>query len=351
MRGENQISADRQVAGLKPISKPFEVSVADARGLTIRVFPDGTRMFEFRYTALNGTRRRLQLGPYPGLGLADARQEAQKLRVAVVRGEDPAADRAAAKHAARTGETVAELAAAYFVAATKGLHGGRHLPKRQSTIKGEKRLWRDYIEPELGARRFTEIRRADIKTFMRTIATESGLAPASVATVGGVLSNILGFAVYEDKLESNPALGLTRPIGWSSRERRFSDEAIAALWNTLVIHSAPRQKDAPQEDEISRLAPQTCLALRFALTTLCRRTEAAGARWSEIDRRARVWSVPADRVKTARSLVVPLSSSALEILDAAATLPGAGDEWVFSRPADSEKHVDEHAMTRAIARL
>jgi len=140
------LTTDRQISGLKPADKIYEIGIGGSRGLGVRVFPTGLRQFEFRYVAANGTRRRLCLGAYPDLSLAEA----------------------------------------YWQAATMGLHGGRRRPKREVTLSNERQMWRNHIQPRLGARPFTELRRADIKVFMRTLVTESGLAAASVASIGSM---------------------------------------------------------------------------------------------------------------------------------------------------------------------
>ena len=126
---------------------------------------------------------RLPIGSYPGLSLADAREKAHVLRVSVVNGADPAADNAIARTAARTGDTLAELADAYFQAATKGLHGGKGRPKRASTLAVERTRFTLHIGPRIGLRRFRKIARADIKAFMRELAAGGNLAADTVASV------------------------------------------------------------------------------------------------------------------------------------------------------------------------
>ena len=111
-----QLSTDRQIAALKPADQVYEMSVGDSRGLGVRVFPTGLKQFEFRYVATNGTRRRLCLGAYPDLSLAKARSKVAALRIAVVDGGDPVAEMTAARERARTGETLDELAEAYWQA-------------------------------------------------------------------------------------------------------------------------------------------------------------------------------------------------------------------------------------------
>ncbi len=56
-------------------------------------------------------------------------------------------------------------------------------------------------------------------------------------------------------------------------------------------------------------------ALEFAILTAARTGEALGARWGEIDLVAKVWTVPAERIKAGREHRVPLSEAALAVLD------------------------------------
>ncbi len=171
----DKITTDRQVAALKAEPKVYETAIAGVRGFQVRTFPSGTKAFELRYTATNGTRRRLPLGEYPNVTLADASRKAAAFRVKVVDGADPAGERHADKTRARTGETVDDLAEAYWTAAAKGLHGGRGRPKAASTLGVEKPRYKNHISPKLGKRRFADIKRTDVKVFMRELAA-GGLA-------------------------------------------------------------------------------------------------------------------------------------------------------------------------------
>jgi integrase len=56
-------------------------------------------------------------------------------------------------------------------------------------------------------------------------------------------------------------------------------------------------------------------ALEFLILTGVRSGEALGAHWSEIDRDARIWTLPPDRMKAAREHVVPLSVGAIDVLE------------------------------------
>ena len=63
-------------------------------------------------------------------------------------------------------------------------------------------------------------------------------------------------------------------------------------------------------------------ALEFTILTAARTNEAIGARWDEIDIKGKVWTIPADRMKSGRSHRVPLSERAVEILSSTPQLNG-----------------------------
>jgi len=58
------------------------------------------------------------------------------------------------------------------------------------------------------------------------------------------------------------------------------------------------------------------LALEFTILTAARTGEVTGAQWDEIDLTAKVWTVPAGRIKGGREHRVPVTDRALEILKA-----------------------------------
>ena len=69
-------------------------------------------------------------------------------------------------------------------------------------------------------------------------------------------------------------------------------------------------------------------ALEFAILTAARTGEVIGARWNEIDRDAKLWTIPVVRMKSEREHRVPLSPAVLGLLDRLAETP-AGD-FVFA---------------------
>jgi integrase len=88
--------------------------------------------------------------------------------------------------------------------------------------------------------------------------------------------------------------------------------------------------------------------------TGCRRNEVASAKWSEVDLREKLWTIPAERMKAGAAHEVPLSNDAVALLR---SLPrGKAGDFVFSqsdgvRPIarfSAEKERLDAAMTKEL---
>jgi integrase len=73
------------------------------------------------------------------------------------------------------------------------------------------------------------------------------------------------------------------------------------------------------------------LALEFTILTAARSGETRGATWAEVDLDKAIWTIPGARMKAGKPHVVPLSPSAVEVLNAAAKMRKTkkGDELIF----------------------
>jgi hypothetical protein len=82
--------SDTKVRSLKPRDKLYKVS--DDRGLYLEVKPNGSRLWRYRYF-LHGKDKRIALGAYPVVGLADARRKRDDAQRSVDEGVDPVLSR------------------------------------------------------------------------------------------------------------------------------------------------------------------------------------------------------------------------------------------------------------------
>ena len=104
------------------------------------------------------------------------------------------------------------------------------------------------------------------------------------------------------------------------------DGALPAMPKVKEHHSALdyRQVPAAVKSIVSRISAAR-LCLRFLTLTVSRSNEAREATWSEIDRDTTTWEIPASRMKAGKPHRVPLTRSALAVLDEADSLRDGSD--------------------------
>ena len=81
-------------------------------------------------------------------------------------------------------------------------------------------------------------------------------------------------------------------------------------------HKAMRWQDVPAfYADLSGRRAMSAKALMFTCLTGSRTSEVLGMRWAEIDTEARLWTCPAERMKTSEDHRVPLTDAMLEIIE------------------------------------
>jgi integrase len=332
----------RNLAALAPPAGKSQADFPDGGGLVLRVFAaTGARTWVYRYRTATGIRRGLKLGSFPSLTLAEARRARDAAQVQIDRdGSDPAHDRRVATEAARVKAdrptTLDTLWDSYLEAARIGRHKARGTPKRQSSLILDEQRWRTHVRPALGAKLFADIKSGDVRAFVTRLASK-GLAHATINGCGALLRGVLSYAVFQEWLAANPALGHATPYRTTGRVRVLSRDELSAVWQGL-----DNRKTAPMERG-------TALALMLVLTTLQRLGEVTGLRLDEIDFHSSTWTLIPPRTKGSRPHVVPLSPLALELIKEARLLPGSG-EFIFPG-RDAASPLDRRAATRAFHRL
>jgi len=275
---------DRRLEGLKARSERYEVF--DGGGLGLRVGPSGKKTWFMIYRDRSGRQRRLGLGVYPALSLAQARKaHADKL-------EALGLGRAIAPQGRRS-MTLADLWDLYLAAHVKQ----RLRPRTQGQYTDS---WTNHIKDALGKRRLVEIIRADVRAMHAEIGATGRTRAANLAVA--VLRSMLSFAIDQELIpEPNPAAGV-KLYAEKRRERFLSGEEIARLYAALETDARDRG-DWQWHDLVKLL-----------LLTGARRGNVQAMRWQDIDWQNRRWAIPGEVTKTARLYLVELPHGAVEIL-------------------------------------
>lgn len=89
-----------------------------------------------------------------------------------------------------------------------------------------------------------------------------------------------------------------------------------------------------------------CL-IEFQLHTMVRPREAAETRWSEVDFKQNVWTIPEERMKMGKPHSVPLTQSVLDILQVIKPISGHR-EYVFPSLHDPKKPANSQSANKAL---
>ena len=285
----------------KALKKPGKH--ADGGGLYLNVSKGGTRSWVFR-AVVDGRRREMGLGSFPAVSLAKARDIAADYREAIAEGRDPGAERRAARHAAAQVPTFCEAAQAC------------HERKRNNWPARYARQWFASLErhamPRLGAMRVDRITKRDVLDVLEPIWSAKYETARDVRSRIGA---IMKWAMSADYRVDNPA-GDAIDEALPPRPRH-----LQAHYRALPYADTP---DALKTVDASTSGMAAKLCFRFLVLTATRSGEARGARWAEIDFERRVWTIPAERMKTHVEHRVPLSEPALAVLEAARPLAENG---------------------------
>jgi integrase len=256
---------------------------ADTPGLALRVTPAGARTW-YAFYRVGRTTRRVKLGTFPALELAAARKKARKTRVQIDEGADPAHERKQSRDAF----TVGDLATVYL----------------EQHARAHKRTWKDdhwrlerYILPAWKSRPVAAITRADVHAVLDRIVADGH--PIQANRVLALISKLWNVAIDRGHATVNPCYRMGKPAPERSRAIVLDDDQLRALWQAL---------DAQQGDAAD--------AIRLRLLTGQRGGEVHQMEWPEVDLRAGVWTIPDSKAKNHRAHRVPLSASALAILQA-----------------------------------
>lgn len=280
-------------------------------GFGVRVSPSGDKSYFVMYWSL-GRRRRLTLGKYPELSLADARREAKARMGEVATGKDPAPK---VRERGRTFK-VSQLAEQFLELYAR--------PRKRSWREDERLLHRDVL-PVLGDLPATSIRRAHVRDLLDTIV-ERG-SPIAANRTKAVMSKMFAWGLERDLVEMNPCSGLSRPAPEGKRTRVLSEDELVRLWLALE-NEDPAVRDA----------------FRLLILTAQRRGEVRQIAEEHIE--GDVWTIPAEISKNKRAHAVPLSTQVMLILG-----PLRGSGCLLRSPRKPGEPLSKDALSQAARRI
>lgn len=284
-------------------------AVGGVAGLHLQITDRGARSWILR-VVIGARRRDLGLGGYPDTTLEQAREKAREMRHQIWQGIDPLAARKAAQDALRAAEakrlTFDQAALQCWRARSQEFKNGKHAKQWLSTLEL-------YATPVLGNLPVDQIELPHVVKVVEPIWTTK---TETASRLRGRIETVLEWAKasgYRNGGE-NPAKWetLKHVLPTPSKVRKIKHYA-ALPWQEMGAFMADLRK---REGMGAR-------ALEFAILTAARSGEVRGGTWDEIDFKAKVWTVPAERMKAGKQHRVPLSEPAVKLLKALPRFEGS----------------------------
>jgi integrase len=311
--------------------------VGGVQGLALHITSSGARSWILR-VMVGGARREMGLGSYPEVTLAMARDKAREARELIRQGVDPIERQRAAQSALRASVAAAltfeQCARAYIAAHEVGWKNAKHGQQWRNTLE-------TYAYPLIGPLLVRDVAKEHILMVLQPIWTTK---TETASRLRGRLEVVLSYAMQAGY----------RPEGLNpARWRGGLDRLLPAPGKVAKAGHHPALGIDDVGEFVQSLKPIESMgarALEFAILTAARSGEVRGATLHEIDRKAKVWTIPAERMKAGREHRVPLTDEALAVIDQAARLRKVDDTDVLF-PGPRGGQLSDMTLTAVLRRL
>ena len=315
------------IRNTKPADKP--IRLFDGGGMYLEVSPAGGRWWRLKYRFV-GKEKRLSLGVYPEVSLAEARSRREDARKLLAAGIDPSDQRKAAKR-----ETEGREINSFEAVAREWYGKQAHVWVAHHASDVLRRL-ESNLFPEIGSEPIAEVAAPMLLAAVRKIEHRGAYDLAH--RVLQVASQVFRYGVATGRCQRDPAPDLRGALTphKSKHQAAVAPEELPALLRAI--------------DGYGELGDKlTAYALRLLVLTFVRTNELIGAEWSELDLDSAVWIIPATRMKMKTEHVVPLSRQAIEVLREIRAI-GCSSRYLFPG-RNPDKPISNNTMLFALYRL
>ncbi|MGO4582009.1 tyrosine-type recombinase/integrase [Cupriavidus sp. 2TAF22] len=303
-------------------------------GLCIAPTADGRGKWLFRFTSpVSKKRREAGLGTYPQSALAQARDTALDMARQVRAGIDPIDARAATKVAAAASAadkplTFAQAAQKVHEALKPGWKNAKHAAQWITTLER-------YVFPTVDEKPLCAITPKDCADALRPIWLDK---PETASRTRQRMDAVFKWAWAHGYIEANPVAVVDHLLPKQSAK---PEHQPAMAWKAVPAFLRAHISKRAEHDTVRA-------ALEVLILTAARSGEVRGATWDEIDLTARVWTIPAERMKAKEPHRVALSAQAVAALKA---LKAAGLDETLVFPSPRGKVLSDMTLTAFLRRV
>lgn len=317
-----------EVKQAKPKEKVY--SLSNGEGLQLRVKPNGSKLWLFDYyRPFTKVRTCLSFGSYPEVSIAEARNKRKFARELLAKEIDPKEHRQEndLKKEREHANTLKHIAAQWL-----------EVKKSSVSTDHADDTWRSlelHIFPSLGKLPIHIVSAVKTIDIIKPIAAKGSLE--TVKRLCQRLNEIMIFAVNSGILAANPLAGISKAFQAPNKQHL----------PTLKPDQLPELMQAIATASIKRIT--RCL-IEWQLHTMVRPSEAAGARWEEIDFENQLWTIPAERMKKKKEHMVPLTDQCIALLEIMKPISGHR-EHIFPADRNPRTHINSCTTNVALKRM
>ncbi len=318
---------DTAIRNAKPTAKPYKVT--DSQGLYLLINPRGSKLWRVKYR-MNGVERKLALGAYPDITLAEARAARDAARKQLAHAVDPnvAKRQARIEASIRASNSFATVAEELIAKKTREGLAEPTLDKMRWFVK--------LLGTDFGKRPVTEITPQELLHELRKHERRGRLETANL--LRAFASRVLRYAVATARAERDPVQLLIGALT-TPKVKHFAAITDPTEFGALLRAIGDYQGD-----------PCVIYALKLAPHVFQRPGELRQMEWAEVDFDKAVWTIPIAKMKMRQPHAVPLSRQALAILKDMRSLSGTG-RYVFPSIRTRARPISENTINAALRRM
>lgn len=303
----------------------------DGDGLYLEIYTSGGKHWRWKYRFL-GKEKRIPIGRYPDIKLADARKRAAAFRLQLAEGIDPAQEKKARKESVKLAavNTFEGIALQWFEKVSLSLV--------ESTRAKVLRWFEADIFPRIGNRPISELAAPDLLMMIRRI--EARGAYDAARRIHNICGRVFRYAVGHGLIPRDPSRDIELkdilpPVAVKHHASVKTPKETAELMRAIEGYSGS-------------VIPRCALCL--APYVFVRPGELRNAEWSEFDFDKNEWRIPAEKMKMKEQHIVPLAKQAIAILREVQRLTGEG-KFVFPSERGGGRGMSENTINAALRRL
>lgn len=302
-----------QIKNIKPSIKTVTIFDGMETGLHLFIQPHGTKTFRLK-AKIDGNDRRITIGSYPEMSLAEAREKASGLKKQIKMGIDPT-------------KPIIQSSVTFSVVANKFVEWKSVVLLRSgTTIRKYNECLKNDLLPTLGHMDIKTIHVSEIVPVLERIEKRSN----SLARKNQeLISMIIKYSIQRGYRPPYTQPDLSGIVTRAKSKPKLIPDDLRATFARIDQY------------------PEAVMRIAMKLQFLCflRSSETMGAQWHEIDFKKKEWHVDKGRMKMRRPHVVPLAKQTIELLQELKKI--SGDSPFLFPSSHDEKSMVRDALSKA----